>query len=138
MGLMTHFDHEKLDAYRVAVDFVGVAAQIIEGLPRGSAYVKDQLGRAALSITANTAEGAGEFKRKDKARFYRMAARSATECAAILDVCRKLGIAEESSLRQGRELLLRVVSMLTRLAKAHQKVKTATQKEDRRASPNEQ
>ena len=123
---MTHFDHEKLDAYQVAVDFVGLAGQIIERLPRGSAYVKDQLGRAALSITTNTAEGAGEFKRKDKARFYRMAARSATECAAILDVCLKLGIADERSLRQGRELVLRVVSMLTRLAKVHQKAKPAT------------
>ena len=121
-----HFDHDRLDVYHAAVEFVGIAGEIIERLPRGSAYVKDQLGRAALSITTNLAEGAGEFKRKDKARFYRMAARSATECAAILDVCRKLRIADETVVRRARDLLLRVVSMLTRLARLHQKVKSGT------------
>ena len=120
------FDHDKLDVYHAAVEFVGLAGEIIEHLPRGSAYVKDQLGRAALSITTNLAEGAGEFKRKDKARFYRMAARSATECAAILDVCRKLGIADEVVAQRARDVLLRVVSMLTRLARLHQKAKTGT------------
>ena len=34
----------------------------------------------------NTAEGAGEFAKKEKARFYRMALRSSTEPHAIVDV----------------------------------------------------
>jgi len=32
-----------------------------------------------------------EFARREKARFYRMARRSATECAAILDIVQELG-----------------------------------------------
>jgi four helix bundle protein len=123
---MSHFDHEKLDAYHAAIEFVGLANQIVEQLPAGRAYFKDQLARAALSICNNTAEGAGEFRRKDKARFYRMACRSATECAAMLDVCRKLELAADAEIRQGREILLRVVSMLTRLAKVHQKPRPGT------------
>ena len=59
------------------------------------------------------AEGAGEFAQADKARFYRMARRSGTECVAILDACRILKLTEEAVLTHGRELLYRVVSMLT-------------------------
>jgi four helix bundle protein len=61
----------------------------------------------------NIAEGAGEFSPGDKARFYRMARRSATECAAILDACRVTHLADLELLSRGRALLLRMVAMLT-------------------------
>ena len=64
----------------------------------------------------NLAEGAGEFSGNDKARFYRMSRRSATECAAILDVCKQLGLVAPERYDVGRERLVRVVSMLVRLA----------------------
>ena len=101
---MTKFDHEKLDVYEVAIDFVVLANDIAERLPRGRAYVADQLQRAATSIALNVAEGTGEFSSKEKARFYRMAKRSATECAAILDVCSRLALTEKSSLAQSTPL----------------------------------
>jgi four helix bundle protein len=123
---MNHFDHEKLDAYRAAIEFVGVADRVLEQMPTGRAYLKDQLARAALSVVNNTAEGAGEFRPSDKARFYRMACRSATECAGILDVCRELELADEALRQRCRELLLRIVSMLTRLAKTHQRPRSGT------------
>ncbi len=43
-------DHEKLNVYQVAIEFVVLADEIIEHLPRGRAYLSDQLQRAALSI----------------------------------------------------------------------------------------
>ena len=123
---MNHFDHEKLDAYRAAIEFVGVADRVLEQMPAGRAYLKDQLARAALSVVNNTAEGAGEFRPSDKACFYRMACRSATECAGILDVCRELELADEALRQRCRELLLRIVCMLTRLAKTHQRPRSGT------------
>jgi four helix bundle protein len=42
-----------------------LADRIIEHLPRGRAYVSDQLHRAALSIPLNIAEGAGEYAVED-------------------------------------------------------------------------
>ena len=111
------FDHEKLDVYDAAIQFVTVADDLVEHLPRGRAYLADQLQRAATSIPLNIAEGAGEFSRAEKARFYRMAKRSATECAAILDVCRRLNLGDKALLDSGRELLLRIVSMLIALAR---------------------
>ena len=75
---MSSFDHTKLDVYRVSLDFIELTEQLVSGLPRGRADLVDQLRRAATSIVLNIAEGAGEFSPKDKARFYRMAKRSAT------------------------------------------------------------
>jgi four helix bundle protein len=109
-------DHEKLDAYHIAIEFVILADAVIEHLPRGRAYLSDQLQRAALSIPLNVAEGAGEYAIDEKTRFYRMAKRSATECAGVLDVCRKLQLLEEQKYLKGRELLVRIVSILTKMA----------------------
>lgn len=111
------FDHEKLDVYTAALEFLALANGIVEDLPRGRSYLADQLQRAATSITLNIAEGAGEYSPKDKSRFYRMARRSGTECAAVLDVCRRLQLADDQVIASGRELLIRVVSMLTKMAR---------------------
>ena len=110
---MNDFEHERLDVYRAAIEFLVVADKIATSLPKGRAYLADQLRRAATSIPLNIAEGAGEFSAGDKARFYRMARRSATECAAILDACRATHLSHAELLSKGRTLLLRIVAMLT-------------------------
>jgi four helix bundle protein len=105
-----------LDVYHTALQFVVLADDVASTVSRGRGYLADQLRRAATSIPLNIAEGAGEFSRRDKARFYRIARRSAAECAAILDVCRSLSLSSEQDITSGRELLNRIVAMLTRLA----------------------
>jgi four helix bundle protein len=110
------FDHEKLEVYQVGLDFVVLADGVVHALPRGRSYLADQLRRAATSIYLNIAEGSGEFSVPDKVRFYRMAKRSATECAAIIDVLTRLSAGRAEELAAGRDLLFRVVSMLTRMA----------------------
>jgi len=110
---MPDFEHERLDVYRVAIEWLIVADEIATSLPRGRAYLADQLRRAATSVPLNIAEGAGEFSGGDKARFYRMARRSVTECAAALDVCRAMKLADSDLVLKGRALLLRMIAMLT-------------------------
>ncbi len=44
-----------------------------------------------------------------------MATRSATECAAIVDVCRRLKLVDEESAGAARELLVRIIAMLIRM-----------------------
>ena len=113
------FDHERLDVYQVAIEFVTLANEIIENLPRGKSYLADQLQRASSSVPLNIAEGAGEFSSNEKCRFYRMAKRSATECAGILDVCRSVQAIEKQRYEKGRQLLMRIVSMLTKMAQTN-------------------
>ena len=111
---MKSFDHEKLDVYRIAIQFFAFVDPLCNNLPRGQAYLADQLRRAASSIVLNIAEGAGEFAQNEKMRFYRMARRSATECAGILDVLAVLGH-EKEHLLKGKKILLRCVGTLTKL-----------------------
>ena len=114
---MNRFDHEKLDVYQAAIELIVVIETVVKGLPRGRAYLSDQLQRAGSSVPLNIAEGAGEYSGNEKIRFYRMAKRSATECAGIFDICRRLQIIEEINYSKGRELLIRIVSMLTKMAR---------------------
>jgi four helix bundle protein len=111
------FDHERMDAYRYAIDFLVIADRIAATLPKGRRYIKDQLIRAALSISNNIAEGAGEFALDEKARFYRMAKRSATECAALVDACARLDLGDRAARADARALLLSIVAQLTALVR---------------------
>jgi len=110
------FDHEKMDVYQVAVEFAARANEIVEQLPRGRGYLGDQLQRAALSIVLNIAEGAGKFSPADKNTFYIRARGSATESAAVLDVCKRLKLAP--SVDSDKAMLERITSMLTKLIKS--------------------
>ena len=123
------FDHERLEVYQDAVHFLVTADTLAEQLPPGRAYLADQLHRAALSIVLNIAEGAGEFSPSEKARFYRMALRSATECAAIMEASRALGVAGEPTAAVARQQLFAIVRMLSRMV---QNLKTRTPRKARR------
>ena len=50
------------------------------------------------------AEGAGEFSRPEKARFYRMARRSAVEVVAWLDITRRRNEADRSTVDRAIDL----------------------------------
>ena len=89
-------DHERLDVYRLALDFLVFANQVIETLPRGRSHLCDQLTRASTSIVLNLAEGAGKHSKADKRRYYLSALGSATESAALLDVLARLTLLDEA------------------------------------------
>ena len=80
-------DHENLDVYRLAIEFLALALEIVDSLPRGRRELRSQLERAAMSIPLNIAEGSGKTSPPDRARYYATARGSALECGAALDVC---------------------------------------------------
>jgi four helix bundle protein len=108
-------DAERLDVYRVALDFQSQASVLAL---RADAIVRDQLRRASLSVVLNIAEGAGQRSRAQKRHLYSIARGSAMESAAILDVLRGTGVASPAEGRDARALVVRVVQMLTRLDQA--------------------
>jgi four helix bundle protein len=115
---MQLLDHERLDVYQLALDFLVFANGVIEALPRGRSHLADQFTRASTSVVLNIAEGAGKLSKPDKRRYYLTARGSATECAALLDACLRLELLEEPAHRNGKEIVVRIVSMLIRLAQA--------------------
>jgi len=106
-------DAERLDVYRVALEFQTAADEI--AFPSRFRDLRDQLLRASTSIVLNIAEGAGRQTAADKARFYAIARGSAMECAAILDIARARGVAPALTCADARVLLVRIVQMLTRM-----------------------
>ena len=112
-----YLDHEKLDVYQVSIEVIGLIEEIILTMPKEKGQLADQLGRAGTSIPLNIAKEAGEWAQNEKCRFYRIAKRSATECVGMISVCRKLEAIEEQLYQEIRKLLIRVVAMLTKMAK---------------------
>jgi four helix bundle protein len=108
--------HEDLDAYKAAIEFLALAAGLIERYPRGYGPMADQLKRASLSIPLNVAEGYGKRSADDRARFYDIARGSAHECGAIFDASKVLGFVDDETYARGKTLLHRIVSMLVKLA----------------------
>jgi four helix bundle protein len=104
---------DRLDCYRVALEFVGLVPQLVPA--RGCADLRDQLERASSSIVLNIGEGAGRVAQADRARFFAIARGSATECAAILDVLRVRALASATTCVAARALLVRIVQMLSKL-----------------------
>ncbi len=112
------FGHERLDAYRVALEFVELAYTLVRCLPKTKGQLGDQLARASEGIVLRIAEGSGaEYRSADQKRYFRSARGSAMECAAVLDICAVRGVGSPEQLTTGRTLLLRLVQMLTRLAR---------------------
>ena len=108
------FGFQRLDVYRASSELLGLTSKLVARVPKGHGDLIDQLRRATLSIPLNIAEGSGKFSR-DSVRFYAIARGSALECAAVFDALAAMGVFEEEDLRAARELLERIVSMLTGL-----------------------
>jgi four helix bundle protein len=110
-------DHERLDVYTCSIAFVAQALKIIGAMPTGQGSLVDQLRRAAISVPLNIAEGTGKVSVPDRKRFYAIARGSAMECAAIVDVVEVLGCCPESETVAAKEILVRIVSMLTKMTR---------------------
>ena len=118
--MRTHFDHEKLDVYRLELQFITWATALLAKVKLHTAgarlgEVSDQLDRASLSALLNTAEGNGKRQRQGRARFFDDARGSATECAACLDALVAKGTCVDEEIAEGKVLLVRIASMLSKL-----------------------
>jgi four helix bundle protein len=110
-------DHENLDVYHCGIAFLTLALRLLASLRRGDGEIRDQLKRAAMSIVLNIAEGTGKPAAADRARYYAAARGSAMECGALLDVCLAAGRAHADQVDEGKMLLVRIVSMLTKMCR---------------------
>lgn len=116
------FDHDRLQVYEVALGFTTLAHTLLSRLPRtkSASGLADQLERAARSIPLNIAEGSGEFSAAEKVKFYRYALRSASECAAILDVVTRFYPMNAKLATDGKAMLHRITAMLLALIRRHE------------------
>jgi len=109
------FDHDRLDVYRLAIEYVASSFAIAKDLSGSHRHARDQWLRASQSIPLNIAEGNGKRSLKDRSRFLDISRGSALECVAVQDVLSATGGLDDQSHSELKHMLHRIVSMLTRL-----------------------
>ena len=112
----TKMSYEKTDVYQCSIKFMSIAIEVTASLPRGHGGLSDQFRRASISIPLNIAEGAGKRTKPDCSKFFVIARGSAMECGAIIDVCQLMGFVDSEKARTAKNLLHRIVAMLTKLS----------------------
>ena len=115
---MSQFDHEKLMVYQESIRFVAWTNDLLESIPKSLAAY-NQLDRASTSVPLNIAEGNGKHTAADRCKFFDIARGSALECAACLDVLVAKKKIEAKNADKGKDLLVKVVSMLVGLIRSN-------------------
>ena len=108
--------HEKLDVWKKAIDFVVAVYRATDDFPNEERFgLISQLRRAAVSILANIAEGAGRKSSREFAHFLSTSQGSASEVDTELLIASRLGYFESSRYSELRASLDEIGRMLTGL-----------------------
>jgi len=78
------FDYQNLEVYKKAFMANTAVYQLLKTTIALAPYIKNQLGRASLSILLNIAEGSAKFSKRDRKNFYVTARGSVFECSALI------------------------------------------------------
>jgi hypothetical protein len=107
------FIHEKLNVYQESLQFVAWTDHLLGTLSDRHRLLHDRLREAAHAIPLGIAEGL--FDEREGGREARFdAVRSlALDCAVSLDMLVAMGKRNQVDIRRGKDLLLRIVSILS-------------------------
>jgi four helix bundle protein len=109
--------HEKLEAWSKAIDFVVDVYKFTEFFPKEETFgLTSQIRRAAVSVPANIAEGAGRNSDKEFAHFLSNAQGSASELETELIIAHRLGYLNETSFSDLSNSLDRIGRLITGLS----------------------
>ena len=108
--------HQKLEVWIRALELVTEIYKRTENFPKDERYgLTSQIRRAAVSIPANIAEGAGRHSKKEFAHFLSNAQGSASELDTELVIANRLGYLDESNFTNLSSRLERVGKLVTGL-----------------------
>ncbi len=110
--------HHKLEAWGKSVDLVIDVYRATGKFPMEERYsLTSQIRRAATSIPANIAEGAGRHSSREFAYFVSNAQGSASELETELIIAQRLGYLDEALFSQLLARVERIGRLITGLAK---------------------
>lgn len=112
---MPDFMFENLEVYQKSLDFADEVSDIIEKIERGYYHIRDQFGRASLSISLNIAEGNGKWHIADRKKYFLTARGSAFECVPLLEICRRRNIINQKQFELLRPKIISISKMLSKL-----------------------
>ena len=109
--------HEKLDVWKKSIDFVVAIYKATEKFPKEEKFgLTSQLRRAAVSISAHIAEGAGRRSHREFAHFLSNSQGSASEVDTELLIANRLSFLVNDDFGNLRSALDEIGRMLTGLS----------------------
>ena len=118
MNSMRSFAFERLEVYKKCRSLVANVYRLQRIFPNEERYgLGDQVRRAAISITANLAEGSGRQSVKEKIRFLEISFGSLMEVFSELQTAADLAYITEAQLNELRPQITEIAKMLSGLRK---------------------
>jgi four helix bundle protein len=115
------FMFEKLEVYQKSMDLAEEISNLTDAFGKGYYYLKDQVNRVALSVSANIAEGNGRFHKNDRKQFFYIARGSAHECVPILELCRRKSLITAGQNENLKSTINSIAMMLSKLIRGMDK-----------------
>lgn len=95
------FGFEDLNVWNRAIEFGGDVYAVTRGFPSDERFgLTSQMRRAAVSISANIAEGTSRWSRNDQARFMEIAAGSNFEVVSLAKIATNQGLLSDEQYAQ--------------------------------------
>ena len=112
------FSFERLNVWKKARKLASNIYTITSSFPESEKFgITNQIRRAAISVTANIAEGSSRFSRKEQSRFYQISFSSLMELLSHLYISEDLKYLEEKSFEEIKLDIVEVSKMLNALYK---------------------
>ena len=109
---------EEFQVYQKGVQLTKLIFKLLENKSFEKEYsFKDQIKRAAISITNNIAEGSEYNNNKQFIRFLKIAKGSCAEVRNMLVLCRELGFSDEIEIKESYNLTIEISQNLSNFIK---------------------
>jgi four helix bundle protein len=126
---LDRFLFEDLKVYNAALDLADSVIRLTRNFPPDFRFLKDQLRRAATSISLNIAEGNGRTQPSDRNRFFVISRSSCCACVPIIELCIRNGLIKEEMRLELRREVEEILTMLNGLVRRGVKNKKGQKKE---------
>ena len=110
------FKFERLGVWKLSLDlYRRIAAATQKLQPRSHLFLVDQIRRAALSISANIAEGTGRNSARESKQFFNFAKGSTYEVVSIAHILRQESLLQPEQFSEVYQMSDRIARMLSGL-----------------------
>ena len=113
---MENFSFQRLETYRVSIDFVKDVYSVTNSFPESERYgLSSQVRRAAVSISSNIAEGVSRISDKEKSHFIEISYGSLMEVLCQMEISKDIGYITEKKFEEIELKIKRLSKLLTSL-----------------------
>ena len=113
---MNNFSYKNLIAWQKAIVLLKLTYKLLDKLPKNEEFgLKQQLRRAAVSVSSNIAEGSGRKSLAERKRFYEVARSSAIEIDSQLEASVALQCINEEDCKEINLIVMEEFKMLSKL-----------------------